>query len=486
VTRWRTDIAKVDGVVKPELGRVLPLWLTVVLGVAGAAAALWGMHAAAPVLGPVILAFVLTVVAHPIVGGLTRRGMRRGFAVAIAVLAVDGGLVAFCLALVFSFGRLATVLPQYADQWQDLLNDLRSTLVGAGIGPDQVDQALHSIEPRAVISAVAGLVTSLAGSTAALILVLATVLFMTAEGAGVTERLAAVPGTWRLRTALGNFARNTRRYIVVTTIFGLLVAVVDTVALVLLGVPLALLWGLLSFLTNYVPNIGFFLGLAPPALLALLVGGPRLALLVIAAYALANFILQSVVQPVFVGDAVGLSVTLSFLSVIVWTVVLGPMGAVLAIPLTLFVHAILVGQDPDRRWAAVLLAGTSCPVSSVREDPGRPLRPQDQQSPQEVRHDSARAHPYRLRRPRRAHPGSPQPPPIRADRGGEDEQPQEPRRPGQGRGASERALGLPARHPAPAGVGKDVTDDLREGWDRTEVRGRRHVRDPGAHRGAGR
>jgi predicted PurR-regulated permease PerM len=430
----------VDGVVKPELGRVLPLWLTVVLGVAGAAAALWGMHAAAPIMGPVVLAFVLTVVAHPIVGALVRRGMRTGFAVAIAVLAVDGGLVAFFLALVVSFGRLATVLPQYAGQWQDLLDRLRSTLAGAGIGPEQVDDALHSIEPRSILSAVGGLVSAFAGWTAALILVLATVLFMTAEGAGVTERLVEVPGTWRLRTALGDFARNTRRYVVVTTIFGLLVAVVDTVALIAFDVPLAFLWGLLSFLTNYVPNIGFFLGLAPPALLALLVGGPRLALLVIAVYALANFVLQSVVQPVFVGDAVGLSVTLSFLSVIVWTAVLGPMGAVLAIPLTLFVHAILVGQDPDRRWATALLAGTSGPppgsgsrraragrsdpsVSSVREDPGGPLRPEAHESRQEVRHDSARAHQYRLRGARQAHPGSPQQPPIRPDRRGEDEQP---------------------------------------------------------------
>jgi AI-2 transport protein TqsA len=80
---------------------------------------------------------------------------------------------------------------------------------------------------------------------------------------------------------------------------------------------------------------------------------------VIVVYSLANFVLQTVIQPVFVGDAVGLSVTLSFLSVIVWTVILGPMGAILAVPLTLFVHAILVGQDPDRLWAKALLAGTS-------------------------------------------------------------------------------------------------------------------------------
>jgi AI-2 transport protein TqsA len=356
----------VGGMPAPVVGRVLPLWLTIVLGVAGAAVAVWGIHGAARILGPIVLAFVLTVVAHPIIGALVRRGVRRGLAVAVAVLVVDGGLIAFTLALVVSFGQLATVLPEYSDEWEDLLNGLRSTLAGAGIGPQQVEDVLRSIQPQSVLSVVGDLLLGLAGSVGALILVLATVLFMTAEAAGLPERLADVPGTWRLRRALGDFARNTRRYVVVTTVFGFLVAVVDTVALAVLGVPLALLWGLLSFLTNYVPNIGFFLGLVPPTLLAVLVGGPGLGLLVIAVYALANFVLQSVVQPVFVGDAVGLSVTLSFLSVIIWTVVLGPMGAILAVPLTLFLHAILVGQDPDRRWARTLLAGTSGAATTER------------------------------------------------------------------------------------------------------------------------
>ena len=353
----------------PGAGRVLPLWLVVVLGVAGTAGAFWGLHAGARILGPVFLAFVLTVVAHPLIGALVGRGIPRGFAIALAVLVVDGGLIAFALALALSFGQLATVLPEYSDEWQDLLDGLRSTLAGAGVGQEQVEEALKSIDPQTVLAAVGSILAGLAGSAGALVLVLATVLFMTAEGAGLPERLADVPGTWRLRAALGDFARNTRRYLVVTTIFGFLVAVVDTVALTLLGVPLALLWGLLSFLTNYVPNIGFFLGLVPPTLLALLVGGPGLALAVIVIYSLANFVLQSVIQPVFVGDAVGLSVTLSFLSVIVWTVVMGPMGAVLAVPLTLFAHAVLVGQDPDRAWARTLLAGTS--GSSPTSEPRR-------------------------------------------------------------------------------------------------------------------
>src|SRR4051812_24006454 len=347
---------------EPGARPAVPIWLTVLLGVAAAAVSLWGVHAAAPVLGPVFLAFVLTVVAHPLIDVLVRHRVRRGVAVGVVVLVVDGGLIAFALALVLSVGQLATVLPDYAEEWQRLLDGLRDTLGRVGVGPQQQDQALHAIEPGTVVAALGNLVSNLVSTAGALVLVLATVLFMTAEAAGLPARLAQVPGTSQLRGALADFARTTRRYMVVTTVFGFAVAVVDTIALLVLGVPLALLWGLLSFLTNYVPNIGFFLGLAPPTLLAALVGGPGLAVLVVVIYSLANFVLQSVVQPVFVGDAVGLSVTLSFLSVIVWTVVLGPIGAVLAVPLTLFVHAILIGQDPDRRWAAALLAGTSGPA----------------------------------------------------------------------------------------------------------------------------
>jgi len=364
---------------EPSVRHVLPLWLTVVLGVAGTAVALWGIHAAASIVGPVALAFVLTVVAHPLIGALVRRGMRRGLAIAVAVLVVDGGLIAFGLALVVSIGQLATVLPEYSDEWQELLDGLRSTLDGWGVGPEQVGQTLDPIEPGTVAAALRRVLSGVAGSIGAIFLVVATALFMIAEATVVSDRLARVTGTSHLQEALGAFARNTRRYMVVTTVFGLAVAVVDTLALVVLDIPLALLWGLLSFLTNYVPNIGFFLGLAPPAILALLVGGPGTALLVVVVYVLANFVLQSVIQPVVVGDVVSLSVTVTFLSVILWTAVLGPLGAILAIPLTLLVQAVLIAQDPERRWAETLMAGASGGERRERHR-SRVWRPRGQQA----------------------------------------------------------------------------------------------------------
>jgi predicted PurR-regulated permease PerM len=131
--------------------------------------------------------------------------------------------------------------------------------------------------------------------------------------------------------------------------------VIDGAVLLILGIPAAGLWALLAFVTNYIPNVGFIIGLIPPALLALLVGGPGLAITVILVYCVVNFIIQSVLQPKFVGDAVGLTTTVSFLSLVVWAFILGPIGAILAIPASLLVKAILVDMDPAAKWLELFL-----------------------------------------------------------------------------------------------------------------------------------
>lgn len=181
-----------------------------------------------------------------------------------------------------------------------------------------------------------------------------------------------------IASAFGTFARGTRRYLWVSTVFGLIVAVFDSIALALLSVPLPILWGLLSFITNYIPNIGFVIGLGPPALLALLDGGVTKMLVVIAVYSVINVIIQSVIQPKFVGDAVGLSTTLTFLSLIFWAWAIGPLGAILAVPLTLLAKALLIDIDPATRWADVLLSSSGTkPVPEESPPPTTPESPPD-------------------------------------------------------------------------------------------------------------
>jgi len=99
-----------------------------------------------------------------------------------------------------------------------------------------------------------------------------------------------------------------------------------------------------------VPNVGFIIGLIPPTLMGLVVGGPSKMIEVIALYCVLNLIIQSVIQPKFVGDAVGLTTTMSFLSLIVWAYLLGPLGAILAIPASLLFKAVLLDIDPAARW----------------------------------------------------------------------------------------------------------------------------------------
>lgn len=340
-----------------EVRRALPRWLTVVLGVAGTVVALAGLHAGSAVVGPALLALVLAVVVHPVLAGLRRRGAPRWVAVSAAVLVADGGLVALVLAVGYALARLAAVLPQYAAQWTAAVGHLRSGLTAVGLGPEEVDTVVRPLESGTATSALTGLLGGVVGALTTLIVVLMTVLFLCADAATLPDRLAgAAEPASRLGPTLVSFTARTRTWFGVTTVFGLVVAVLDGVALVVLGVPLPFLWAVLSFVTNYIPNVGFLLGLLPPALLALVVDGPRSAILVVVVYSVINFVLQSLIQPVFVSDAVDLSLTATFLSLVLWAAVLGPLGAVLSTPMSLLVSAVVLEADPRAAWARALIS----------------------------------------------------------------------------------------------------------------------------------
>jgi predicted PurR-regulated permease PerM len=200
--------------------------------------------------------------------------------------------------------------------------------------------------------------SSIAGALGNLFFI-GTLLAFLAVDAAYAGRLAEITRAHRpnLVDALSSFARGTRTYLGVSAVFGLIVAVCDTALLWAMGVPGAFVWGVLAFVTNFIPNIGFVIGVIPPALVALLDGGPGLMLAVIAVYCVLNFVIQSVIQPRYVGVAVGLSTSLTFMSLVLWTWVLGPLGALMAVPMSLFFKAILVEADPDARWLDPVLSG---------------------------------------------------------------------------------------------------------------------------------
>lgn len=323
----------------------------VLVVLACATIALVGVWLLRDVIAPLAVALVVVVICSPVSSALARHGWPRGLGVAAIIVLAYSVLLAMG-ALVWLAGV------QFAQLLGDLspdgdLSHVASQVdswVARGVGAAGTEDAGSTVVP-ALVAVARGVGTAVFGIAVALFLVCAYVVVMAVD-AGRYQSASTVFGARKADTIarISRLNTNVRRYYVVNTVFGAIVAVLDGLALWWLGVPAPVLWAVLAFVTNFIPNIGFVIGLVPPAILALAVGGWPLLLGVVAVYCVVNVVLQVFVQPAFVSDAVGLSVTLSFFAVVFWTVIIGPVGALLAVPLTLATRTLLLEGSDDTLW----------------------------------------------------------------------------------------------------------------------------------------
>ncbi len=336
----------------------IPRGLMIMLGLAAATIAVLGMKAISGIIAPTFLALVLVICVQPLRGIMMRKGAPGWLAAIVVILTVYLILILLITAMVVCLAKLATLAPTYTDQANQVADSVVSGLKNLGVDQGQINDVANNLD----FGKLFGLATTILGSVlnilSGLLFIGLVTLFLAFDNGNFLKRLGEAEGERPMLVAsLTKFSSSVRTYFIVATIFGAIVAVIDTGALWLLGIPAAAVWGVLAFVTNFVPNIGFIIGLVPPTILGLLQGGWGLALTVIVVYCAVNFVIQSVLQPKFQGDALGLTTTLTFLSLAFWTFVLGPMGAILALPMTMLVKALLVDVDPDYQWLVPLLSG---------------------------------------------------------------------------------------------------------------------------------
>lgn len=351
----------------PKLpGSGLSPGLTTLLSLAAAVVVLAGMSIGREIIGPLAVAAVIVIICHPVRHPFDRWGWPHWLATTVVIVVAYAVLLVLALMLAYAGVEFTDLVLEYTPEFRDALERAVEMLSAAGLDA-QVSQTVTSVvTPGRIIALATSLSSSVIGVLTALFFIFAYVLFMAADGSRYGRALrefgpSAAPAMRRFVT----FNGAVRRYYVVNATFGLLVAIIDGLALWWLGVPAPVVWAILAFVTNFVPNIGFILGLVPPMLLALVVGDWPLMLAVIAIYCVVNVVLQVLVQPKFVSDAVNLSLTLSFISVLFWTFIIGPLGAILSIPLTLLARSLLLESNPRARWLRWLSGD-----SSVREDAG--------------------------------------------------------------------------------------------------------------------
>lgn len=331
--------------------------LSVLLALAAIVILVEGIRETASFTAPVILAGTIALCAHPMTCWLRDHRVPGGLAAALTLVFVLGIVVIVGAAMVWALLQFATLLPTYANDATRLLNSLSDWGAEKGVSREQVDQVIDSIDPGKIARYVAGIVTSTASLLFTGFLMIFVLAFMIFDGPAMERAVAGMKGHDNLARALLQATADTRKNLIVTGVFGFGLAVVITIILYLLQIPGAPIWGVLTFITNFIPNIGFVIRLVPPVLIGLLEGGLGLALTVAIAFSVANVLSENVLQPRIVGQAAGVTPTVAMLSVIFWAFALGPIGAVLALPLTIFAKAVLVDCDPEMGWLAQILEG---------------------------------------------------------------------------------------------------------------------------------
>src|SRR5918997_1266073 len=363
-----TNKPLVDAPRKPEQAgdRNLPPPLFGILILAGLVVAGAGLRQASNIIGPFFLVLTIVITVHPLRNWLRARNVPSIVASIVTLLAVYLLIIVVLGSVIWSLTRLATTLPDYGPQFTRLYEQSVALLENFGISSEALRNAASGLDLGSFAGLAQAALRGVSSGLSIAALIAALVFFLVFDAAGINERIATIRRHRpRIADGLLDFAHGTRQYWIVTTIFGFIVAVLNVIALFIIGVPLPFTWGVLAFVTNYIPNIGFLIGLIPPTLIALLDGGIGPALAVLIVYIVINVVVQTLIQPRFTGDAVGISATVAFLSLIFWAYLLGVLGALLAVPATKFVKSMLVDYSVSGQWVGAFL-------NSSQQKPGQP------------------------------------------------------------------------------------------------------------------
>ena len=326
-----------------------------VLTGAGAIAVLAGMRAAASIIGPILIALIITIAWSPGSEWLRKRGWKPSVAALTGIALGVIGLALFIVLVWTSLIQLQEKIPGYQPRIAALQDLVRDKVADLPIDTSRLF-ASDLVSPGAIVGYALKIVqrfTETAGNLFLLVLLMA---FMMLEAVRYPQKLReALSGSPETIERLSQFGASIRSYVTINAVFGLAAAVLDIILLLAVGVDFAIFWGVLSFLLSFLPNIGFIIALTPPTMLALIEFGFTRALFVLAGYILINFVMDNIIKPRFVGGRLDLSPLVVVLSLLFWGWLLGPMGALAAVPLSIGARFLFESFE-ESRWLAHLMS----------------------------------------------------------------------------------------------------------------------------------
>jgi len=314
-----------------------------------------GLRAAQTLLIPFLFAIVLAIVVLPVVIWLEKRRIPRILAILTTVSGVLGIIVMVGTITGQSIQEFTRILPQYQDTVGQHYRDLLSWVQAQGVDTEALNLG-DSFDPGSVMNIIGTVLNSLVELFSDTLLVTVVMAFILAEASAFPDKLGrAFPGQEETGfDDVAQLAGSVQRYLLLKSLTSGLTGILVGLWTFALGLDFFILWGFLAFVLNYIPTIGSIVAAIPAVLLASVQLGPGFAALVAGGYLVVNISIGNVMEPRIMGDQLGLSPMVVFLSLVFWGWLWGPAGMLLSVPLTVVLRSVLIHRD-ETRWLAILL-----------------------------------------------------------------------------------------------------------------------------------
>ncbi|WP_371378866.1 AI-2E family transporter [Thalassotalea aquiviva] len=331
-----------------------------------------GMKTASDILIPFLLSVFLAIICNPLIKRLERFKIPKVLAVVFVIAIILGLGMSLASLIGTSLNELSSLMPQYKQQLSDKFVLLVDKLAEYNIMMSS-SVIVEYIDPGAAMGFATNMLSGFGNIMANLFLILLTVVFMLFEAPSVPAKLhLALKDPLMKIQKIDKFLSAVNQYLAIKTVVSLGTGVLVSTMLWAFGLDFFILWGVLAFLFNYIPNIGSIIAAVPAVLLALLQLDPISVAVIAGGYVLINMVMGNVIEPKFLGRGLGLSTLVVFLSLIFWGWLLGTAGMLLSVPLTMIIK--IAFENTERgKWISVMLSDSSeskSEIEAIQENQG--------------------------------------------------------------------------------------------------------------------
>lgn len=337
-----------------------------VLTLAGFVIIMAGVIYAQKVINPFLMALFISIIfAHPIVW-LKKKNVPHGVALVIMILVLIIFYFGFFELIGSSLSLFLEDAPKYEQHFKEISATAHQRLSAKGVSLSFLHGS-HAAHPASIMQNTSQIFAKLREFINGEITFIFLVVFLLAEIEAVffKTKLIEMNSPFSLEI-LETISKNIRRYLSIKTLTSLATGILVGVSLAIIGVDYPVLWGLIAFFLNYIPTIGSIIAAIPAIFISIVQLGFPATYWTLAVYLIVNILIGSVMEPRIMGKGLGLSVTIVFLSLIFWGLILGPVGMFLSVPITMLIKIIL-GNFPKTKWIAAMLGTKEDALAALKE-----------------------------------------------------------------------------------------------------------------------